>query len=139
LFQSEVRDIKEHADNLRMPVIISTKSRYTGTAAVSQLQQETTVVELGPFSDDWMVEGYIDLSGLQDGDAVVVREYIALDGSNYRLFLQAQIAGPAAEPAIRFHTKTLHANMKYKVTVAQTSGTPRSVPYVFIVEVMGQA
>lgn len=101
------------------------------------MNQEVTVVELGPFSDDWMVEGYIDVSQLASGDVLEIREYIALDGSNYRLFLQTQIAGPATEPAIRFHTKTLHANMKYKVTVTQTAGMPRNVPYYFIVETMG--
>ena len=122
-----------------MPVVISNKAKYAGTAAVSQLNQETTVAELGPFSDDWMVEGYVDLSGLQNGDAMVVNEYVALDGANYRLLYSATIIGPAAEPAVRFHTKTLHANMKYRVTVTQTSGTPRNVPYAFIVEVMGSA
>ena len=122
-----------------MPVVISSKSRYTGTAAIGQLNRETTIVELGPYADDWMVEGYIDLSALQSGDAMVVNEYVALDGANYRLLYSATVAGPASEPAIRFHTKTLHANMKYKVTATQTSGTPRNVPYAFIVEVMGQA
>jgi len=120
-----------------MPVVISSKSKYAGIAAVSQLNTETTVVELGPFSDDWMVEGYIDLSGLQSGDAMVVNEYVALDGANYRLLYSATVAGPAAEPAVRFHTKTLHANMKYKVTVTQTAGTLRSINYYFITETMG--
>jgi len=122
-----------------MPVVISGKSRYAGIAVVSQLNIETVVVELGPFSDDWMVEGYIDLSGLQDGDAAVVSEYIALDGSNYRLFLRAAVTGPVEEPVIRFHTKTLLSAMRYKVTVTQTAGTPKNVPYCFIAEVMGSA
>jgi len=122
-----------------MPVVISNKSRYAGIAAVSQLNIETVVVELGPFSDDWMVEGYIDLSGLQSGDAMVVNEYVALDGANYRLLYSATVTGPAAEPAVRFHTKTLLASMKYKVTVKQTSGAPKNVPYYFVAEVMGSA
>jgi len=122
-----------------MPVVIANKARYAGIAAVSQLNAETTVVELGPFSDDWMVEGYIDFSGLQSGDTVVVNEYVALDGSNYRLLYSATVGGPTSQPAVRFHTKTLLSSMKYKVTVKQTSGTLRNVPYYFIVEVMGSA
>ena len=122
-----------------MPVVIANKARYVGIAAVGQLNQETTVVELGPFSDDWMVEGYIDLSGLQSGDTVVVNEYVALDGANYRLLYSATVGGPAPQPAVRFHTKTLLSSMRYKVTVKQTGGTPRSVPYYFVVEVMGSA
>jgi len=120
-----------------MPVVISSKSKYAGIAAVSQLNTETTVVELGPFSDDWMVEGYIDLSGLQSGDTVVVNEYVALDGANYRLLYSATVTGPPTEPAVRFHTKTLLATMKYKVTVTQTAGTLRSINYYFITETMG--
>jgi hypothetical protein len=120
-----------------MPVVISNKSRYAGIAQLSQLNQETTVVELGPFSDDWMVEGYIDLSGLQSGDTVKVKEYVALDGANYILLYSATVTGPATEPAVRFHTKTLLSTMKYKVTVTQTSGTARNTPYYFLVEVMG--
>ena len=120
-----------------MPVVIANKARYAGIAAVSQLNLETVVVELGPFSDDWMVEGYIDLSGLQSGDAVEVREYVALDGANYRLLYSATVGGPAPQPAVRLHTKTLLSSMKYKVTVNQTAGTPRNVPYYFVVEVMG--
>ena len=122
-----------------MPVVISNKSKYTGIATVSQLNLETTIVELGPFSDDWMVEGYVDLSGLQSGDAVEVREYIALDCANYILLYSATVTGPAPEPAIRFHTKTLLSTMKYKVTVTQTSGTAKNVPYYFVIEVMGSA
>lgn len=122
-----------------MPVVIANKAKYTGIATVSQLNQETTVVELGPFSDDYMIEGYIDLSGLQSGDTTIVNEYIALDGANYTLLYSATVTGPAPQPAVRFHTKTLLSSMKYKVTVNQTAGTPRNVPYYFIVEVMGSA
>jgi hypothetical protein len=122
-----------------VPVVIASKAKYAGIATVSQLNLETVVVELGPFSDDWMVEGYIDLSGLQSGDAMVVNEYVALDGANYRLLYSATVTGTAAEPAVRFHTKTLLSSMKYKVTVKQTAGTPKNVPYYFIVEVMGSA
>jgi hypothetical protein len=120
-----------------VPVIIANKSKLRGTVAIGQLNQETTVVEIGPANDDWMVEGYIDLSQIQSGDAVVVNEYVALDGGNYRLLYSATVTGPPTEPVVRFHTKTLLATMKYKVTVTQTAGTPRSVSYYFITETMG--
>lgn len=121
-----------------MPVVISSKGRYTGAAVVDKLNEEVTVVELGPFTDDWMVEGYIDVSQLEGGDELEIREYIALDGAGYELFLAGTVSGPASEPVVRLHTKTLLSGMKYKVTVVQTSGTPRSIPYYFIAEVMGQ-
>jgi hypothetical protein len=120
-----------------MPVVIQSKTRYTGSVTPSALNTETTVVEITAQSDDYIVEGFIDLGALASGDAVVIKEYIAVDGTNYRLFSQVTYRGPVSEPIIRFHSKQLTYNMKYKVTVTQISGTLRSFPYGFILEVMG--
>ena len=121
-----------------MPVVIASKSRYSGSVTPSALNAETTVLEVIGQSDDYIVEGYIDVSQLASGDVLEIREYIAVDGVNYRLFLKTALSGPVSEPVIRFHAKTLLYNMKYKVTVIQTAGsTPKSFPYGFVVEVMG--
>jgi hypothetical protein len=122
-----------------MPVVIQSKTRYTGSVTPSALNTETTVVEITAQSDDYIVEGFIDLGALASGDAVVIKEYIAVDGTNYRLFSQVTYNGPVSEPIIRFHSKQLTYNMKYKVTITQTSGTLRSFPYGFLLEVMGTA
>jgi hypothetical protein len=121
-----------------MPVIIFSKSDYTGKITIPSLNTETTVLEVTGQTDDYIVEGYIDLSQLQSGDTLTVTEYIAIDGVNYQQFLSSQFSGPVSMPIIRFHAKTIQKNMKYKVTVNQSSGTPRTIPYGFIVEVMGQ-
>ena len=120
-----------------MPVIVASKTRYSGTVTPTDLNVETTVVEIPAQSDDYIIEGYLDLSQLAEGDEVVVKEYIAVDGANYRLFTQVAYSGVQSEPVIRFHTKTLLYNMGYKVTITQTSGTLRSFPYGFILELMG--
>jgi hypothetical protein len=122
-----------------MPVVIASKSRFYGTVTPPALNTETTVVEIGAQSDDYIVEGYIDVSQLQSGDALEIREYIAVDGTNYQLFLHTTLSGSISEPVIRFHAKTLIFLMKYKLTIAQTSGTPRSFPYGFVLEVLGTA
>jgi len=120
-----------------MPVVIADKTSYSGTVTPSDLNVETTVVEMGPENDDYIVEGYIDVSQLSEGDAITVCEYIAVDGQNYRKFICVDISGPVEEPIVRFHAKTLLSSMKYKVTITQKSGTIRSFPYGFIKEVMG--
>jgi len=122
-----------------MPVIVASKTRYAGTVSPTGLNVETVVVDITAQSDDYLVEGYVDLSQLASGDSVVVKEYIAVDGVNYQLFCQATYTGPVLEPVVRFHTKTLLYNMKYKVTITQTSGTLKSFPYGFILEVLGIA
>jgi hypothetical protein len=120
-----------------VPVVVASKTRYGGTVRPSGLNVETVVVDIPAQSDDYLVEGYIDLSALASGDVVVIREYIAVDGVNYRTFATVTYSGPVSDPVIRFHTKTLLASMPYRVTVVQTSGTLRSLPYGFIVEVLG--
>jgi hypothetical protein len=121
-----------------MAIIVQSKERYIGSVSPANLNVETTVVEITAQSDDYMVEGYISLRNLASGDSVILREYIAVDGVNYDLFIPPiQYDGPVDAPAIRFHMKLLTYNMKYKVTITQTSGTIRSFPYAFTKEVQG--
>jgi hypothetical protein len=121
-----------------MTVVVQSKTRYFGTVTPSALNTETTVLNITGASDDYMVEGYIDLSQLQSGDAVVVNEYIAVDGTSYQLYATVTYSGPVSAPVIRFHTKTLLYNMLYKVTINQTAGSAtRSFPYGFTQEVLG--
>ena len=122
-----------------MPVVVASKSRFYGTVTPSALNTETTVVEIGAQSDDYIVEGYIDVSQLQTGDALEIREYIAVDGTNYQLFLRTTLSDPVSEPVIRFHAKTFVFLMKYKVTIVQTSGSLKGFPYGFVLEVLGTA
>lgn len=122
---------------IQIPVIISTKTRYVSSVTPSALNSETTVVEITAQSDDYIVEGYIDLGNLASGDSVVIKEYIAVDGTNYRTYATVSYSGPVSDPIIRFHSKQLANSMKYKVTITQTAGTLRSFPYGFVLEVMG--
>jgi hypothetical protein len=120
-----------------MPVIIASKTRYLGTVSPPALNTETTVVEITAQSDDYIVEGWIDLGALASGDTVTIRVYVAVDGTNYRLYASFSFSGPVSNPIIRFHSMQLCYNMKYKVTITQTSGTLRSFPYGFLLEVLG--
>ena len=121
-----------------MPVVIVSKTRYRGVATPTGLNVETMVVDIGAQTDDYIVEGYIDLSALTSGDTVRVVEYIAVDGINLKPFITVVYEGPIQEPVIRLHTKTLLHNMRYRVTVTQTAGVVRSFPFGFILEVLGE-
>jgi hypothetical protein len=122
-----------------MPIIIASKTRYSGSVTPPSLNTETTVIEITAQSDDYMVEGYLDLGALASEDTLVVKEYMAVDGVNYRTIYTVTYLGPVSDPIIRFHTKILLYNMKYKVTINQTTGTIRTIPYAIIVEVLGTA
>jgi len=122
-----------------VPIVVMSKSDFRGTVTPSDLNAETVVVDIGAQSDDYIVEGYIDLSQLANGEEVIVREYVAVDGANLRKFLEVGFVGPVNEPVVRFHAKTLPASALYRVTLTQVSGTLRSFPYAFVLEVLGTA
>jgi hypothetical protein len=122
-----------------MPVIIQRKINYVGSVNINQLDQEVAVVDIPGNEDDYMVEGYIDLSSLQQGDVLVVTEYMSV-GANLKPFAQYSFNGPLSAPIYRFHTKTLYRFMTYRVTVRLVDGSvPKTIPYAFIVEVLGTA
>jgi len=120
-----------------MPIGVVSKTRYSGSVTPIEIGAETTIIEVGPEVDDYIVEGYIDLRELASGDELEIREYIAVDGTNYSLFIKHGVSGPVDAPVMRFHAKTLLKHMKYKVTVVQTAGTPRTIYYGFVKEVLG--
>ena len=122
-----------------VPVVVASKSRFYGTVTPSDLNVETVVVDIGAQTDDYIVEGYIDLSQLGRDEEVILREYVALDGTSMRKFLEVGFVGPVNEPVVRFHAKTLPSFALYRVTLTQVSGTLRSFPYAFILEVLGTA
>jgi len=120
-----------------MPVVIASKNEYTSSVTPSALNTETTIVEFANVGNTYITEGYIDLGNMASGDAVIVTEYIAVDGVNYRIFQQVTFQNAQLQPIIRFHAKTFTSNMKHKVTINQTAGTLRSFPYSFVQEIMG--
>jgi len=130
-----------------MSVTIATKTDLSGTITPVGLSTETTVVAPGAQADDYIVEGYVDLSNMQLGDTVVLTEYVSLDGSTYLQLNQATFTGAqsggANPPVQHFTSKTLFATVAgtkganlYKVTVNQTGGTVRAFNFSFGVQVM---
>ncbi len=123
-----------------MPVIIETKLNYVGSVNITNVGQEVAIVDIPAQTNDYLVEGYIDLSTLQQDDVLIVTEYMSVDGANLRPFAQYSFSGPLLVPIYRFHTKTLYKSMLYRVTVRLVEGSvPKTIPYAFIVEVLGTA
>ncbi|RLG74734.1 MAG: hypothetical protein DRO12_06500 [Thermoprotei archaeon] len=117
-----------------MVVRIKRKLEYRGTATPSDLNTETDLINLGTFSNPIILEGYIDTSALQSGDAVKLIIYIAVDGTNRRKLDTIEITEPLDNPIVHLLSMTLPADAQPRVTLTQTSGTLRSFPYWFIVQ-----
>ena len=119
-----------------MVVRFKDKERYQGSVTPSALNSETTIIELGDQSDDYIIEGQISLQNMQSGDIVVVKVYCAIDGTNQILSDSMTIDTVPDNKVVRIPAITLPYNAKFKVTVMQTSGTLREFPYSFILQIM---
>ena len=119
-----------------MPVRIKLKNRLQGSITPSALNTETNIINLSDQSDDYIVEGQISLQNLASGDTVVIRTYIAVDGTNQVKVDEAAFSGAQTIPVVRIPATTVAYNGKFRVTITQTAGTLKAFPFTFIVQVM---
>jgi hypothetical protein len=74
---------------------------------------------------------------LASGDSVVIRVYVAVDGTNQVKADELTFDGAQTIPVVRIPAHTLLYNSKFRVTVTQTAGsTLKSFPYSFLQETM---
>lgn len=91
---------------------------------------EQTLVE---YSGLGRVSGYVDLSEMQGGDAVEVREYgVAVVGGAYALHASEQYGGVQVLPLLHISPKPSYLSVK--VTLRQYAGVFRSFPNDFVLE-----
>jgi hypothetical protein len=112
-------------ENVMAPLLLSILAQGTITADGT----EQTVVEYtGKISQ---ISGYIDLSNMEDGDAVTVKLYVKIkpDGG-YKLYHAETFNDKQEEPALYILPKV--TGIAYKVTIQQTKGTYKSFDYLFI-------
>jgi hypothetical protein len=83
------------------------------------------------------VEGQISLQNLASGDTVIIKTYIAVDGTNQSKTDEMTFVGSQDIPVVRIPAVTLAYNAKFRVTVTQTAGTTlKAIPYTFIIQIM---
>ena len=73
---------------------------------------------------------------MASGDSVVIRVYVAVDGTNQVKADELTFDGAQTIPVVRIPAHTLLYNSKFRVTVTQTAGTLRAYPYSFLQETM---
>ncbi|MCS7387196.1 MAG: hypothetical protein NDF55_10805 [archaeon GB-1867-005] len=120
-----------------MPVRIREKQRIKGTVTPSALNTETDVINLADQSDDYIIEGYIDLANMASDDVVELKAYIAVDGANQRLMDKITFSGTQEIPVVRIVAHTVPYDGKFRITITQKAGSAlKSFPYAFTVQVM---
>jgi hypothetical protein len=73
---------------------------------------------------------------MASGDTVILRIYIAVDGTNQIKADELSFTGAQDIPIVRIPALTLAYNAKPRITVTQTAGTLRSFPYTIIYQIM---
>jgi len=92
--------------------------------------EKTVVLDEVEGNPQRYLEGYIDLSPMQDGDTVVVRQYIKISQTGeYVKYAEETIEGAQSLPLLYVITKP--GRYGIKVTLQQTSGTNRTLAYQF--------
>lgn len=110
--------------------VFGLEEHAVGTVTADGLEQD--VVEL---TELCTLEGWIDLSNMEAGDTVVIKEYVKLkSGGTYTLYDSASYSGVQAKPAL--HVIKIPAKYGVKVTLQQTAGTNRDYDYNFFKEVL---
>jgi len=115
-----------------MTIVIQSRERIRNTAKPTALGEEVVLIECPDQEEDYIIEGYIDLSQMLEGDEVTIIELIAVDGQSHQTYCVATLTGKQSEPVVRLHTKTIIRDGKYKVVLRQDKGTLREFPYYFI-------
>jgi hypothetical protein len=116
-------------------VRIRSISVLQGSVTPSALNSEVDIVNLPSQSYHFILEGFVSLQNMASDDAVTIRCYVAVDGTNQVKSDEATFTGAQAVPAVRIPAVTLAYNSKPRITVTQTAGsTLKSFPYTIIIE-----
>jgi len=103
--------------------------------AVGTLTADGTEQDVVELTELGTLEGWIDLSNMQAGDSVTIREYVRLkSGGTYRLYDSATYTGAQTKPAL--HVVKLPTRYGLKVTLEQTAGVNRDYDYNFFRRVL---
>lgn len=91
---------------------------------------EVKQADLESYEVPFIIEGYVDLSPMQAGDTIVIREYASLEEPlSYKKYAEHTYSDAQDEPLVRFTKKI--GSKGYKVTAQQTAGTYRTLPIYF--------
>jgi len=109
---------------------------FLSASEITPGNNETVALEVlqsdDPKYEFQKIEAYTDLSPMQAGDTVVIKEYVAILATplTYRLYATHTYSDAQTEPLVHYTPKQTHA--AWRVTLQQTAGVNkefRSVAY----------
>ena len=81
-------------------------------------------------TEPFTISGYVNLKNMEEGDTIILREYVKLMvDEEYALYAEQMYVGKQEQPLVR--VRKLPAIKGVKITIQQTSGAPKYVPWEF--------
>lgn len=101
----------------------------SGTITADGTEQEAFTASTGPGEVFW----YVSTRNLQAGDEVVIRQKVDVDNnSSFETHREQTLSGAQSSPVVSQNEQLLvDSEVPVKITVEQTSGTLRDLPFVY--------
>lgn len=122
-----------------MTVAVNTITDYKNKApSALSIGVETTLVDITAQAGHYFICGKIDMNALVSTapDILIVKEYYGVDETNLRFYNAWTYTGAQTNPILAFLGKMCFANELARITIKQTAGTGRVIPYSFILQVL---
>ena len=114
-----------------LKVALSIEQRGLTTIAKGLIVADGTEQIIINTSEPSVISGYLDLSGMQAGDSVEVREYMLIDGVEH---LYADVIYTGAQDSPIYYITPKPVADALKLTIQQLTGVFRSFYYIVFKE-----
>jgi len=108
---------------------MSSRVSFRDTLTVSEIGVEYTVADFPDMDRDYVLMGLIDASQMDEGDAIELSLYVAVDGVNRRCVYRTIYSNTSEEKVIYIRPFISPKDGKARITLRQISGVPKSFPY----------
>lgn len=120
-------------DVVAMPVTVSSSGKLKKLSLLKEgnLHADGSEQVLVEYTEAGRVSGYVDLSDMQLGNKIIIRQYLMVNGS-YQKYAEETYENSQNIPIIYITPKETDKGLK--VTLQQTAGFMRGYDYRFILE-----
>jgi len=108
---------------------MSSRVSFRNTLTVSEIGVEYTVADFPDMDRDYVFMGLIDASQMDEGDAIELSLYVAVDGVNRRCVYRTIYSNTSEEKVIYIRPFISPKDGKARITLRQISGVPKSFQY----------
>jgi len=108
---------------------MSSRVSFRSVLTVTEIGVEYIVADFPDMDRDYVLMGLIDASQMDEGDAIELSLYVAVDGVNRRCVYRNVYSNTSQEKVIYIRPFVSPKDGKARITLKQVSGTPKSFPY----------